>query len=110
MEKTISTCLSIANANNIKIISSHPELGADCVTGGEVKYALKYFRSKSLVFTGVGKTDEEIFYAVENSIFCLNVESLEELEKMDEICSQKKKKVVISRPLSFTAVLMISRA
>ena len=58
LEKTISQCLSIANQNDIKIcfslksnfnqkilkiISSHPELGADCVSGGEVKLALKYF-------------------------------------------------------------------
>ena len=68
LEKTISTCLSIANANNIKIhfslksnfnekiikiISSHPELGADCVSGGEVKYALKYFKPESIVFAGM---------------------------------------------------------
>ena len=107
LEKTISTCLSIANPNNIKIhfslksnfnekilkiISSHPEIGADCVSGGEVKLALKYFKPESIVFAGIGKTDEEISFAVENNIFCLNVESLEELENLNDICNQKKKK------------------
>ena len=108
LEKTISSCLSITNKNNIKIhfslksnfnekllklISSHPEIGADCVSGGEVKLALKYFKPESIVFAGIGKTDEEIAFALDNNIFCLNVESLEELDNLNNICSQKKKKV-----------------
>ena len=78
LEKTINTCLSVANQNNIKIhfsiksnfnekilkiISQHPEIGADCVSGGEVKLALKYFKPESIVFAGIGKTDEEISFA-----------------------------------------------
>ena len=108
LKKTISTCLSIANKNNIKIhfslksnfnekilniISSYPEIGADCVSGGEVKLALKYFKPESIVFAGIGKKDEEISFAIDNNIFCLNVESLEELDNLNYICSQKKKKV-----------------
>ena len=108
LEKTISQCLSIANQNDIKIcfslksnfnqkilkiISSHPELGADCVSGGEVKLALKYFPPESIVFAGIGKTDEEIEFAVENNIFCLNVESLEEIEDLNNICNRLKKKI-----------------
>ena len=108
LEKTISTCLSVANPNNIKIhfslksnfnekilkiISSHEEIGADCVSGGEVKLALKYFKPESIVFAGIGKTDEEISFAIDNNIFCLNVESLEELENLNNICSEKKKKI-----------------
>ena len=105
LEKTINTCLSIANPNNIKIhfsiksnfnekilkiISQHPEIGADCVSGGEVNLALKYFKPESIVFAGIGKNDEEISFAVDNKIFCLNVESLEELENLNDICTQKK--------------------
>ena len=108
LEKTISTLLSIPNKNNIKIyfslksnfnekilkiISSHPEIGADCVSGGEVKLALKYFKPESIVFAGIGKTDEEISFAIDNNIFCLNVESLEELENLNNICTEKKKKI-----------------
>ena len=108
LEKTISTCLSITNPNNIKIhfslksnfnekvlklISSHPEIGADCVSGGEVKLALKFFKPESIVFAGIGKTDEEISFAVDNNIFCLNVESLEELDNLNNICTEKKKKI-----------------
>ena len=107
LEKTISKCLSIANKNDIKIcfsiksnfnekilkiISSHPEFGADCVSGGEVKLALKFFKPESIVYAGVGKSDEEIEYAIENNIFCLNVESLGEIEDLNNICSRLKKK------------------
>ena len=108
LEQTISTCLSIANKNNIKIhfslksnfnekilkiISSHKEIGADCVSGGEVKLALNFFKPEQIVFAGIGKTDEEIEDAVVNKIFCFNVESLEELENLNEICKKKKKKM-----------------
>ena len=108
LEQTISKCLSIANQNNIKIhfslksnfnekilkiLSSHKEIGADCVSGGEVKLALKFFKPEEIVFAGIGKTDEEISEAVDNNIFCLNVESLEELENLNEICKAKKKKM-----------------
>lgn len=108
LEKAISSCLSIANPNNIKIhfslksnfnekilklISSHQEIGADCVSGGEVKLALKMFKPESIVFAGIGKTDEEISFAIDNDIFCLNVESLEELDNLNNICTKKKKRI-----------------
>jgi len=41
-----------------------------------VQLVLNYFDHKSIVFAGIGKTDEEIEIDVENEIFCLNVESL----------------------------------
>ena len=100
LDQTISTCLSIANKNNIKIhfslksnfnekilkiISSYKEIGADCVSGGEVKLALNFFKPEQIVFAGIGKTDEEIEDAVDNKIFCFNVESLEEIENLKEI-------------------------
>ena len=100
LEKTIETCLNITKKNNIKIhfslksnfndkilkiLSSYKEIGADCVSGGEVNLALKYFKPESIVFAGIGKTDEEIEEAVDNNIFCLNVESIEELDNLNEI-------------------------
>ena len=108
LKETISTCLSYANKNNIKIhfslksnfnekilkiLSSYKEIGADCVSGGEVGLALKFFKPESIVFAGIGKTEEEIESAVDNNIFCLNVESFEELETLNEICKKKKKKM-----------------
>ena len=108
LEQTIETCLNITRKNNIKIhfslksnfndkilkiLSSHKEIGADCVSGGEVNLALKYFKPESIVFAGIGKTDEEIEEAVDNNIFCLNVESIEELDNLNEICKKKKKRM-----------------
>jgi diaminopimelate decarboxylase len=81
------------NDKILKIFSSHKEIGADCVSGGEVNLALKYFKPESIVFAGIGKTDEEIEEAVDNNIFCLNVESMEELDNLNEICKKKKKRM-----------------
>ncbi len=55
--------------------------GADCVSGAEVRAALEAgFASNHIAFAGVGKTDDEIDLAIEQDIFTLNVESIEELE------------------------------
>jgi diaminopimelate decarboxylase len=59
--------------------------GADCVSGQEVKCALESgFKAENIAFAGVGKTDAEIDFAIENELFTLNVESLEELEVIAE--------------------------
>ena len=71
-----------ANANHdvLALISSYG-LGADCVSGNEVKAAIEAgFKPSDIVFAGVGKTDKEINFALDNDIFCFNVESVPELE------------------------------
>ena len=73
-------------------MASHKEIGADCVSGGEVNFALKHFEPNKIVFAGIGKTYKEIENAVEKGIFCINVESFEELEILNEICENKQKK------------------
>ena len=63
-------------------------LGADCVSGGEVRAAVETgFRPEHIVFAGVAKTDKEIRYALEQGILCFNVESIEELEVISAIAS-----------------------
>lgn len=66
--------------------------GADCVSGGEVQAALDagIFPSK-IVFAGVGKADWEINLGLDNDIFCFNVESIPELEVIDELARAKGK-------------------
>ena len=67
-------------------------LGADCVSGNEIKKAIKHdFSSKNIVFAGVGKSDEEINIALDNNIFCFNCESIPELEVIDELAKKKSK-------------------
>lgn len=61
-------------------------VGADCVSGGEVKAALSAgFPPEQIVFAGVAKTDAEIRFALEQGILCFNVESVEELEVISQI-------------------------
>ena len=81
------------NKKIVKLFASHPEIGADCVSGGEVDYAFEFFKPEDIVFAGIGKTDDEIKNAVEKGIFCINVESYEELDNLNEICKSLKKKM-----------------
>ncbi len=67
-------------------------LGVDCVSGGEVKTALDAgFDATKIVFAGVGKADWEIELGLEQNISCFNVESVAELEIINEIASIKGK-------------------
>lgn len=67
-------------------------LGADCVSGGEVKAAVEAgIPSSKIVFAGVGKADWEINLALDNDIFCFNVESVPELEVINELAGLKGK-------------------
>lgn len=66
--------------------------GADCVSGGEVKAAIDFgFNNSQIVFAGVGKSDKEINYALDADIFCFNVESVQELEIINELAEKKGK-------------------
>jgi diaminopimelate decarboxylase len=66
--------------------------GADCVSGGEVKKAIESgFANNKVVFAGVGKADKEINYALDQNIFCFNVESLQELEVINDLAAKKGK-------------------
>ena len=82
-----------ANANNkiLNIIKSFA-IGADCVSGNEVKKAVECkFKPEHIVFAGVGKNDAEINYALDHSIFCFNCESLQELEVINTLAVTKNK-------------------
>jgi len=82
-----------ANANpEILRIIREKGLGADCVSGGEVKAALDAgFPANKVVYAGVGKSDWEIELGLENGIFCFNVESVPELEVINELAALRGK-------------------
>ena len=74
-----------ANPKILRIISQYG-LGADCVSGGEIKAALDAgFAANDIVYAGVGKSDWEIKLGLEKGIACFNVESIAELEVINEI-------------------------
>lgn len=82
-----------ANSNNtiLELIRDYG-LGADCVSGNEVKKAVECgYTSDKIVFAGVGKTDEEINIALDANIFCFNCESIPEIEVLNELAEQKNK-------------------
>ena len=63
-------------------------LGIDCASGNEVRCAIEAgFDPKSIVYAGVGKRDKELRYAIEQGIFSINCESLQELEVIDGIAA-----------------------
>jgi len=85
-----------ANPKLLKIISSYG-LGADCVSGGEIQRALENgFAPQSIVFAGVGKTDEEIILALDAHILCFNVESTAELEVINQLAQAKHTKARVA--------------
>jgi len=82
-----------ANANpKILQVIREAGLGADCVSGGEIQASIDNgFPSSKIVFAGVGKADWEINLGLDNDIFCFNVESIPELEVINELAAQKGK-------------------
>ncbi|MDE6348866.1 MAG: diaminopimelate decarboxylase, partial [Bacteroides sp.] len=82
-----------ANANpKVLTIIRENGLGADCVSGGEIRAAIKAgFSADKIVFAGVGKADWEINLGLDYEIFCFNVESVPELEVINELAAAKGK-------------------
>ena len=82
-----------ANANpKILNIICQAGLGADCVSGGEIQASVDAgFKPDKIVFAGVGKSDKEINLALEKDIFCFNVESVPELDIINELAGRKGK-------------------
>ena len=79
------------NTKVLNIIKSKG-YGADCVSGGEINKALEVgFKKEQIVFAGVGKSDAEINFALDQDIFSFNVESIQELEVINELAAAKGK-------------------
>lgn len=86
--------------SNLSVLKTLANLGAggDCVSGGEIRRCLAAgISAKKIVFSGVGKTKEELRFALENNIGQINVESYEELESLNEVANQMQ----IKAPIAF---------
>ena len=86
-------CYSVKANSSLSILRMMREHGSgfDVVSGGELYRALKIGASpQKIVFAGVGKTDEEIAYALDQDILFFNVESEEELENLNRIATEKR--------------------
>ena len=91
-------CFSVKSNTNLNIIKEIKKfgLGADVVSKGELMLALKAGVSPNkIVFSGVGKTNEEISFAIEKKILLINAESKSEIQEINKIAKQKKKIVKV---------------
>ena len=91
-------CFAVKSNTNVNLIREIKKfgLGADVVSKGELMMALKAGVSpKKIVFSGVGKTSEEINFAVEKKILLINAESESEIREIDRVAKIKKRKVKI---------------
>ena len=86
---------SNTNINLLKLIKKFG-LGADVVSIGELMTAKKAgINSKKIVFSGVGKTEKEINYAINKNILLINAESKSEVKVIEQVAKSKNKIVNI---------------
>ncbi|WP_421773537.1 diaminopimelate decarboxylase [Gracilimonas sp.] len=93
--------LKANNQPRILKVIKESELGADCVSGGEVQRAIDSgFSPHEIAFAGVGKSDEEIELGLKHDIFCFNCESTQELDVLNELAEKHGKKARVALRLN----------
>ena len=93
------TCFATKACSNIAILSLFGTLGggADIVSGGELFRALKAgIDPRKIVYSGVGKTEEELRYALTSDILMFNVESVQELETLQTVAASLNRKAPVA--------------
>jgi len=92
-------CYAVKANSNLAILNLFARLGAgfDIVSGGELQRVLAAGADpKKVVFSGVGKTADEMKLALDAGIFCFNIESVPELDRLNEVADQCGKQAPIS--------------
>lgn len=92
-------CFAVKSNSNQAVLKTLANLGAgaDAVSMGEIMRALKVgIPGNKIVFSGVGKTQEEMAYALKNQVFQFNVESEPELEALNEVALSLGKRAPIA--------------
>ena len=92
-------CYSVKANSNLAVLKTFINLGGgvDIVSGGELFRALKAgVDPKKVVYSGVGKRDDEIVYALESGILLFNVESEQELDRINQVAGRIGKKAGIA--------------
>lgn len=93
------TCFSVKSCSNVAILRIFARLGGgvDIVSGGELFRSLRAgVDPKRIVYSGVGKTDAEMRYALKSGILLFNVESTEELERLNKVAAVAGLKAPVS--------------
>lgn len=92
-------CYAVKANSNLAVLNIFARLGAgfDIVSGGELARVLAAGGDPAkVVFSGIGKTADEMRMALEAGIFCFNIESESELERLNEVAAAIGKKAPIS--------------
>src|SRR6201991_351048 len=92
-------CYAMKANSNQAVIATLARLGAgaDVVSGGELKRALAAgVPAEKIMFSGIGKTADELAAAIDAGILCINVESEPELELLSQIASAKGRTACVS--------------
>ena len=92
-------CYAVKANGNLSVIRRFAELGSgfDIVSGGELARVLAAGgRADKTIFSGVGKSAAEIEFALKSGIKCFNVESLPELDRINEIAGRLKTAAPVS--------------
>lgn len=92
-------CFAVKSNNNKHVLKTLAKLGAgaDIVSGGELKAAIKAgIPADKIVFSGVGKTKDEIKLGLKHQIKSFNVESIEELELINKMAKKLETKANIA--------------
>ncbi len=92
-------CFAMKSNSNLGVMRTLADLGSgfDTVSGGEIQRVIAAGGSpRKCVFAGVGKSEEEIAFALRKGIYCFNVESEPELERINRIAGKLKKKAPVA--------------
>ncbi len=92
-------CYSVKSNSNLSVLELMKDMGAgmDVVSGGELFRAIKIgVKPEKIVYAGVGKTGEEIEYALIAGIRMFNCESFQEIEAIDYVAGQLGKNASIA--------------
>ena len=91
-------CFSVKSNSNLKLLNLINKfgIGADVVSKGELLKVLKAkIKPEKIVFSGVGKTIDELKFAINKNIFLINAESENEIIEIEKIAKKNKKKINI---------------
>lgn len=92
-------CFAMKSNSNLGVINTLAtmESGFDTVSGGEIQRVIAAGGDpRKCVFAGVGKTEDEISFALNKNIYCFNVESEPELTRINQIANKLKKKAPVA--------------
>ncbi|QAU35862.1 diaminopimelate decarboxylase [Janthinobacterium sp. 17J80-10] len=98
-EKTALVCYSVKSNSNLAVLNllARQGSGFDIVSGGELLRVLAAGGDpRKVIFSGVGKSREEMRLALSHDILCFNVESLAELHRLNDVAGQEGKQAPVS--------------